>query len=124
MLKKRPWFGWGAGGFQTAYREQAAVDGWEAWEVTRNPHNEYLNLGLQLGLVGLSVIGLLYLLLFRLRTRLPPLEGWLAESILTSMAVGAWGNSWLTDFGPGYLFVLFLALSFSALTVVGFEKRG
>jgi O-antigen ligase len=55
ILRDLPIAGVGTGGFASAYRNQVAGSNQRA---TSNPHNEYLNIGVQVGVVGL--VALLY----------------------------------------------------------------
>ncbi|OGQ98794.1 MAG: hypothetical protein A2505_06580 [Deltaproteobacteria bacterium RIFOXYD12_FULL_55_16] len=55
LIRERPFFGYGLGGLKEAYREK--VRGMSGWEgiVIDDPHNQYLKVTAELGLVGLLV---------------------------------------------------------------------
>ena len=55
LIRERPLFGYGLGGLKEAYREKVkGVSGWEGI-VIDDPHNQYLKVTAELGLVGLLV---------------------------------------------------------------------
>lgn len=55
LIRERPFFGYGLGGLKEAYREKVkGVSGWEG-TVIDDPHNQYLKVTAELGLVGLLV---------------------------------------------------------------------
>jgi O-antigen ligase len=55
IIKERPLFGYGLGGLKEAYREQVAgVEGWQGI-VVDDPHNQYLKIATEHGIVGLLV---------------------------------------------------------------------
>lgn len=55
LIGQRPWFGYGTGGFEEAYRRQVAgVSGWQG-QVTSDPHNQFLKIIAEHGLLGLAV---------------------------------------------------------------------
>ncbi len=84
---------------------------------TQNPHNEYINILFQLGVVGLTAFIGFFVFLFKTARRLPPLEKWFAQGIILAIATGCFANSWLMDFTSGYLFVMIIAFCFGALTL-------
>lgn len=55
LIRERPLFGYGLGGLKEAYREKVnGVSGWEGIAID-DPHNQYLKVTAELGLVGLLV---------------------------------------------------------------------
>jgi hypothetical protein len=116
MMKERPWFGWGTGSFQVlaapkaGEAQQALLDP----SVVRNPHNQYLNIGIQQGVLGLFALLYLFRCLLKASRQLPPVESGLLQGILLTMAIGCLGNSWLTDFTSGYLFIWLVSVTIAA----------
>lgn len=56
MIEARPWFGYGTGSFEAAYRQQVAGQtGWQAIDLSADPHDQYLKIAAEHGLVGLAV---------------------------------------------------------------------
>ena len=120
IVRDRPVLGHGTGSFPKAYadktRSQAALP-------TRNPHNEYLLIMVQLGLVGLAVLLYLFWTQWRLAPRLAtPLEWHLARGLVLAMAVGCLFNSWLLDHTEGLLYAWLTGLLFAGLQSEG-EQR-
>jgi O-antigen ligase len=115
MIKERPWFGWGTGSFQLlatkAANNQAGVI---HVSVAKNPHNQYLNIGIQQGFFGLCALLFLFVSLLKTSWGLPRLESGLLQGTLVAMAIGCLGNSWLTDFTTGYLFIWLISITIPA----------
>jgi O-antigen ligase len=110
VFQKKPWIGHGTGSFKTVYTQHAQE---KQLSAATNPHNEYLNVLVQLGFVGLvGFVSMLFFLFHNATIVLSGFEKHLAQGMVVMMGVGAFLNSWLMDFVPGYLFVLFLAISF------------
>jgi O-antigen ligase len=112
LAEERLWLGWGTGSFKEVYQQQDK-------EVlkTENPHNEYANILLQLGMVGLIAFLGFFWTIFRRSFNLPKPERWLAQGLLLAMAVGCFANSWLMDSTAGYFFIVLIACCFGALKV-------
>ena len=120
IVRDRPLLGSGTGSFPKAYadatRNQAALP-------SRNPHNEYLHILVQLGLVGLAALLYLFWTHWRLAPRLAsPLEHHLARGLILTMAVGCLFNSWLLDHTEGLLYAWLTGLLFAGLQSEG-EQR-
>jgi O-antigen ligase len=115
MMKKRPWFGWGTGSFE-ALAAKAAEDQHVLIDpsVARNPHNQYLNIGIQQGILGLCALLCLFGCLLKVSRQLPPVESGVLQGTLFAMAIGCLGNSWLTDFTSGYLFIWLVSVTIAA----------
>lgn len=111
LAKQHPWFGFGTGAFKQIYLEHAQKN---ALAITRNPHNEYVNVLLQLGGVGLIGLLALFLGMLKLSFRLTLPEQYLAQGLVLSMLVGCFANSWMMDFTSGYFFIVLSAYCFGA----------
>lgn len=102
IVLDHPLVGVGTGGFADAYARQVEGKGIEA---TVNPHNEYLNIAVQLGVAGLAALGLLFVLAWRHADRLATaLERDLARGLVLTFAVGCAFNSMLMDHVEGLFF--------------------
>jgi O-antigen ligase len=113
IIGDSPVFGVGTGGFPRAYAER--VRGTSSLP-SNNPHNEYLNIAVQIGLVGLAV--LLYLLWTQWRLALQlasPIESTLARGLVLTIAVGCLFNSLLLDHTEGLLYAWLTGLLFAGL---------
>lgn len=114
ISQKSPWWGFGTGSFKQVYEQHAEKQG---LQITRNPHNEYMNILVQLGILGLSIFLLFLLTLFKISFYLPLTERYLLQGLLASFTIGCLGNSWLMDFTSGYFFVTSIALCLAAYNV-------
>lgn len=121
LVGNHPFFGTGTGSFKGIYQEHAYE---QNIAPTDNPHNEYINIAVQLGLVGLAVFFWFFWRLVSVSTRLPTLEKWIVQGVILSMLVGCLANSWLMDFTSGYWFIFMMALCFSALNDLGKKYDG
>lgn len=110
IIKKKPIFGYGTGSFKYVYNNYAREHNITA---TNNPHNEYLNIWLQIGVLGLLSLTFVFLSLLKMSIYLDAKEKYLLQGIVILISVGSLANSWIMDFTSGYLFVLFVAISLS-----------
>lgn len=102
IVREHPLIGVGTGGFAAAYARQ--VEGTNL-DATVNPHNEYLNLAVQLGIAGLLAAAWLFAMVWRHARALPTaLERDLARGLAITFAVGCLFNSMLMDHVEGLFF--------------------
>lgn len=111
LVKKRPFTGYGTGSFSYEYRQLAAEKGILP---TENPHNEYLVLAVQLGVVGLGALLYLFIVQWQEAGKLERNLASLAQGLVLTMATGCLANSWLLDSHEGHFFAYFSALLFAA----------
>lgn len=113
LIRDHPLFGTGTGSFPRAYAEKTR--GTEATQ-TRNPHNEYLHITVQLGVVGLAALLWLFAQQWRESARLAsPFECRLARGLLLTIAVGCLFNSLLYDHTEGLLYAWLTGTLFAGL---------
>ncbi len=110
LIDKRPVFGHGTGGFAVAHDELIKNS---TTQPTDNPHNEYLFITTQLGLVGLFLFLLLLGMQLLCSVKLPKPDIWLLQGVVVSMGAGCLFNSFLYDSQQGHYFV-FLTCIFIA----------
>jgi O-antigen ligase len=111
IIQEHPLMGVGTGGFVQAYRartEQAGLD------VPPHPHNQYLFIMVQVGIVGLGLL----LWLFVQQWRSAPLAGdekyrLLARGLVVTIAVGCFFNPFLVDHTEKLFYCLFSGLMYS-----------
>ncbi len=116
MIARRPLIGAGTGGFEAAYTEQ--VQGTET-PPSKNPHNQYLLVTGQLGVMGLAAFVGLLVVAWRGAVRLPTsLEQDMARGLVLAMATGCLFNSLLLDHTEGTLFCWLLAVLYG-----GYRRR-
>jgi O-antigen ligase len=113
IVREHPLVGAGTGSFPSAYAEQ--VKG-SRMTPTSNPHNEYLLIAVQLGLVGvLAMLGMFWVL-WRTAARLAsPLETRLAHGLVLTIGIGCLFNSLLLDHTEGLLYAWLTALLYAGL---------
>lgn len=113
IVRAHPLIGVGTGGFPNAYAEQ--VRGKNMLE-SRNPHNEYLLITVQLGLPGLILLLILLCQQWRLAPRLAtPLETYLARGLVITIAGGCMFNSLLLDHTEGLLYAWLTGLLYGGV---------
>jgi len=113
MIAQRPFFGAGSGGFRSAYADEVAGTG---MVVTEHPHNAFLLVAVELGLLG--VAALLWLLVTQWRTArlLPgPTAHTCARSLLLIFVTAGLVSSTFNDHAEGLFFVWASALLWGAL---------
>jgi O-antigen ligase len=107
LIRQKPVFGHGTGSFEAV---QAELIKDTKTKPTDNPHNEYLLIGVQTGLLGLIVyIGFLGTLFFY-SFRLQPPRKYLLQGVVVSMVCGCLMNSFLFDSHPGHYFAIISAI--------------
>lgn len=112
LIYRHPWIGTGTGSFSQAYSHIAS----DHRADTHNPHNEYLNIGVQFGLLGIIILFALFYTHWHESFKLEPMRKNFSQAILVSIAVGSLFNSWLLDITQGSFYVFFTALVFSSLS--------
>ena len=113
IIAERPLLGTGTGSFPKVYADKARAEG--IW-ATKNPHNEYLLIAVQLGLVGVALLIYLFYRQWRLASLLPTLlETQLARALVLTIAVGCLLNSLLLDHVEGLFYAWMSALLFAGL---------
>ncbi len=95
IVRDRPLFGVGIGGFEQAYGERIKGTGMAP---SNNPHNQYLLIAAQLGLLGLACLLWLYAQVWRGAGRLDPPFGEIARGLLLAIVIGNLFNSFMLDF--------------------------
>jgi O-antigen ligase len=113
IITDHPFTGVGTGGFPSAYAEK--VQGTDML-ATRNPHNEYLHITAQIGLIGLAAMLTLFAVQWRMAPHLPTrIETDLARGLVIAIAAGCLFNSFLLDHAEGLFFAWMTGLLFAGL---------
>lgn len=111
LMTEKPLFGHGTGSFAREYQRIAQGEQF----ITKNPHNEFLMIGVQLGLVGLLLyLGFLASQFYYAR-KLPFQQKWLAQGLLVSLVIASFFNTPFFDHTEGHWYAAMIALCFSAL---------
>jgi O-antigen ligase len=108
VIAQRPLFGWGTGGFEPAYAAQVAGQPGILGTVTRDPHNQYLSVTAQHGLVGLAVF--LAFLVAAARQRAPLPFRVLGLGVLSAWCVTSLANSHFATFAEGTFLYIWLGV--------------
>jgi len=103
MIAQRPLFGGGTGSFAKSYAQQS-----HSSLLTVNPHNEYLLIATQLGLLGLFVFVYGLYRQWRQAGSLDAPYQTAAQGVVLGMAVGCLFNSFLYDHGEGHFYAIYL----------------
>ncbi len=121
IIRDFPVFGVGTGGFALAFAEKGRNS---RVPPTSNPHNEYLLIAVQLGLVGLGVLLYLFYTQWRLAVNLPGLlERNLARGLVLTVMTTCLFNSSLLDHGEGIFYAWMSGLLFAGLNSRGQNNR-
>lgn len=110
LIREKPLYGHGTGSF--AIKQLELIKGTKT-KPTDNPHNEYLFIGVQLGLMGTALFLLLLLSQWLYASRLSRHRKFLVQGIVLTMATGCIMNSFLFDSHQGHFFAVLSALFLS-----------
>ena len=106
MIAEKPLLGHGTGSFNAEYEHLLGVKKF----LVQNPHNEYLLIAVQLGLLGfVSYLGFLGSQYWVSRS-LPRQEKWLAQGLLLTLMSTSLFNSPFLDHTEGHWFAVMIAL--------------
>lgn len=113
IVREHPLFGVGTGGLEAAFAQQ--TQGKDVLQ-TPNPHNEYLMITAQTGLVGLALLLYLFYTQWRCAPLLPTtLEQDAARGLVLAYMVNCLFNSALLDHADGLFFAFMTAVLFAGL---------
>jgi hypothetical protein len=105
FFARAPWFGNGTGSTQALFEREAAGQTGLAAEVTRNPHNQVLNVAVQWGLAGVAALVAIWLAHLRL-FRGSGLASWIGLLVVVQNIASSLFNSHLFDFVEGWMYVI------------------
>lgn len=113
IVQQHPILGTGTGGFPAAFAKQ--TQGTEVMQTT-NPHNEYLLITVQTGIIGLALLLYLFYTVWRCAPRLgTAFEQDAARGLVLAYMVNSAFNSALHDHADGLFFAFMLAALFAGL---------
>ena len=107
LIGEDPVFGHGTGSFTMEH--DRLIKG-TAIDPTDNPHNEYLLIGVQLGVLGILAFLGLFAAAWYTSLRQPPDSRRIVQGIIISMMTGCLMNSFLFDSHQGHYFAFLTAL--------------
>lgn len=105
LTARAPIIGHGTGSIRTLFRRAADEGAIDRVFITDNPHNQTLLIALQLGAVGVAVLWAMWAAHFMLFLGYG-LPGWIGQGVVIQNIVSCLANSHLTDFAPGWLYVI------------------
>ncbi len=114
LIIENPVFGHGTGSFQAAQSDLIKKQKSQT-QPSDNPHNEYLLIGVQTGLVGLAVYLALLISQFFYSLQLGPPQRYLLQGVVIAMASGCLMNSFLFDSHQGHFYAILTALFIAPL---------
>ena len=113
IIRDHPLFGVGTGGFEKAYGEKIRNTDMAP---SNNPHNQYLLITVQIGVLGLALLLYLFFTQWRMAGLLPTaLEQNLARGMLLTIASGSLLNSLLLDHAEGLFFAWMSGVLFAGI---------
>lgn len=111
LIAEKPLLGHGTGSFAKEYQRIAMGEQF----ITVNPHNEFVMVGVQLGLLGVLVyLGFLASQFYYAR-KLPANDKWLAQGLLVLLAITSLFNTPFFDHAEGHWYACMIALCFVTL---------
>ncbi len=116
MFRDNPVLGTGVGSFKSELRKRLEVKRVANPEehYNHNPHNEYVSVGVQLGLTGLVFLIALYIQQWRISSHLVSFSNYAARGLVVVVVVSSIMGSITYPRAEGLFFVLLTALFFSA----------
>ena len=114
LFMQKPWIGHGTGSFSTVYAALPIKDISDAGLVPLS-YNNYLNVGVELGIIGMGFLIFMFALQWRYSFYLTGEWRYLMQILLISMILGCLANPWLSDTTELHFYALFLAVGFSTL---------
>lgn len=109
IIAERPLFGFGTGGFVSAYAHEAASHHMEA---TNNPHDQFLLVAIETGAPGLIALVALFVAQWRAAGALRDPDRELARALVITLVVGCLLNSLLIDYTERLFYIVATALLF------------
>jgi O-antigen ligase len=106
LIKKKPVLGYGTGSFSRIYEQTTKTTRVKSMD---NPHNEYIFITFQVGVIGLFLFLMIFLLQFLASRSLPTQKGMLLQGVLVAMLSGSLMNSLLFDSQQGHFYLLMSA---------------
>jgi O-antigen ligase len=105
FIKEAPLLGHGTGSIREQYRHSVANQVGLAGELTTNPHNQTLAIGIQLGIVGIAVLLAMWIAHLEL-FRSGSFAAWVGLVVVIQNMIGSLFNSHLFDFTHGWAYII------------------
>lgn len=111
LIKEKPILGHGTGSFTSEHDK--FISGSKVMK-TDNPHNEFLLIGVQLGVVGVIAFTLLFIAQLLCSFKLDKPDKMFAQGVLIAMVIGCTMNSFLFDTHQGHFWAILSSVYFSS----------
>lgn len=111
IIKEKPILGHGTGSFTTEHDK--FISGSRVMK-TDNPHNEFLLIGVQLGIVGIAAFTLLFIAQLLCSFKLDKPDKMFVQGLIIAMVIGCTMNSFLFDSHQGHFWAILSAVYFSS----------
>ena len=116
LIPHKPIFGNGVGGYEKIFKTKQPEFYKVAIIARKNPHNEFLMITVQLGLVGLVLLFYLFYKQAASTEKIASKEyKYIAQGLVILIIIGCMGNSMILDSREGHFWAFFSALLFSKL---------
>ncbi|MDK9707919.1 MAG: O-antigen ligase family protein [Desulforhopalus sp.] len=109
LIEQKPAFGHGTGSFRIV-QDKMLKKKRDHSLPTDNPHNEYILIAVQTGIVGLFLFVTLLASQFISTFKLQPQRRYLLQGVIVAVAVGCLMNSFLFDSHPGHFYAIISAI--------------
>lgn len=107
LFKEKPYLGHGTGSFTYEHKQLSTKINTVP---TTNPHNQYLLIMVEHGLLGLLLLLSFFIILIKESFKLAFFEKRIAIGIITTIMIGSLANSWLNDFTTMHFFVFIISM--------------
>lgn len=111
LIREKPFLGHGTGAFT---REHGRLIEETDNKATNNPHNEYLLIGVQLGLVGAFMFTALLVTQYVCSSKLQTAHRRFVQGVILAMIVGCLMNSFLLDSHQGHMWAFLSGICFAS----------
>lgn len=115
LIQAHPWFGTGTGSFGAVF---ASLPTLSTRLYTDNPHNEFLRMGVEYGVLGMLLLSMLFYRQWQLCQKMDPKTRLRWQGILLTFIVGCLFNSWISDSAEGYFFCVMTAICFGSMPLM------
>ncbi len=123
MMMERPLLGVGVGSIKHHMLKCVNATNKNSAPPTHNLHSEYVMVAAQSGLLGLAMLGILFVAYWRASRNLSPQMRYLAEGTLLMILVAGSANSLLTERTEGVLFAFCSGIAFAEFSQRAVRKR-
>ena len=120
LFAEKPFFGYGTGSFSYQYKKLAEI---QRIRPTTNPHNEYLMMAVQWGLLGVGIFVFLLYVIWRAAGYLDRQTAMMAEGLVLTIAVGCLVNSLWLDSTEGHLFAYLIGIFYGKFPLNPFSRN-